>query len=238
MAKKILFIAVLFILIIAGSVISMADEDKSADLNNDNINTNTETSFDTGNLLDSFIGNGSTYDASGEGGEGAVNEAYSAEAVIEKYGSLFFDEEVQSDIKLIDIINIEHDGESKNVGDFVISALVTEDVDLGYDESLILMIFMKKDGTFEPLADPEEGCAWFLTKVNFPNIGKENPNYIRFIVFPKSDYNELELDVNLQITDMEHVVVEPSSRWDKLKEFLLNTQQSLNLLVDNIHESE
>jgi hypothetical protein len=240
MAKKILFVALLFILIIAGSIVSMADEDNSAVLNNDNTNTNanTEASFDTGNLFDSFIGNSSTYDISAEGNEGAVNEAYSAEAVVEKYGSLFFDQEVQSEIKLVDIINIEHDGESKNVEDFVVSALVTEDVDLDYDESLILMIFIKKDDKFEPLADPEEGCAWFLTKVQFPNIGKENPNHMRFVVFPKSDYNNLQLDVNLQITDMEHIVVAPSSRWDKLKEFLLNTQQSLNLLVDNIHESE
>lgn len=78
-----------------------------------------------------------------------------------------------------------------------------------------------------------EGYAWFLPKVSFPNIGEENPNHIRFIAFPKNSYNNLELDVNLQITDMEHVVVV-----SKLREFRLNVQQALNLLLDNIHESE
>jgi hypothetical protein len=232
MAKKILFIALLFILILAGSVVSMADEDNNAISDNDN--TNSETAIEAGsNLFDSFIGNDSTYEAAASGVEDAAQEEYSAEAVIERYGSLFFDEEVQSEIELVNIINIEHDGESKNVEDFVISALVSGDVELDYDESLTLMIFIKKDDKFELLTDPVEGYAWFLPKVSFPNIGEENPNHILFIAFPKNSYNNLELDVNLQITDMEHVVVV-----SKLREFRLNVQQALNLLLDNIHESE
>ncbi|NLV63615.1 MAG: hypothetical protein GXY12_09555, partial [Clostridiaceae bacterium] len=56
MAKKILFIALLFILILAGSVVSMADEDNNAISDNDN--TNFETAIEAGsNLFDSFIGN-------------------------------------------------------------------------------------------------------------------------------------------------------------------------------------
>jgi len=235
MAKKILFAALLFVLILAGSVVSMADEDNNTVIN-DNINNG--TSFGTsGSLFNGFVGNNPAYETAASGVEEAVNEEFSAEAVIEKYGSLFFDEEVQSEIKLVSIINIEHDGESKDIGDFVISALVAEDAELDYDESLILMIFIKKDNNFEPLADPVEGYAWFLQKVHFPNIGKDNPNHIRFVVFPKSSINNLELDKNLQITDMEHIVIAPSA-WDKLKKFLLNTQQSLNLLIDNVHESE
>ncbi|HAA25437.1 MAG TPA: hypothetical protein DCE11_04865 [Ruminiclostridium sp.] len=232
MARKFLFVALLFILILAGSVVSMADEDNSTVLNNDNANT--ETPLETsGNLFDNFIGNSPEYETAAAAAEDAVDEAYSAEAVIERYGSLFFDEEVQSEIKFINIINIEHDGKSKNVRDCMISALVADDVDLDYDESLVLMIFIKKDNKFEPLTDPVEGYAWFLTKVSFPNAGKDNPNHMRFVVFPKNSYNNLELNVNLQITDMEHVVVVP-----KLKEYLINAQQSLKRFLDIIYESE
>lgn len=237
MAKKILFVAMLFVLIAAGSVVSMAVEDDSAVLNKDSINI--DTSLETGrNLFDSFVGSSSPYETAAMDAEDAVEEAYSAETMIEKYGSLFFDEQVQSEIELISIVSIEHDGESKNAGDFVISARVSDDVELDYDESLILMIFIKKDGEFELLSDPVEGFAWFLTKVSFPNIGKENPNHIRFVAFPKNSYNNLELDVNLQITDMEHIVAAPSTILEKLKEIVLNAQQSLKLLEYNINKSE
>ncbi|NLG88817.1 MAG: hypothetical protein GX494_06300 [Clostridiaceae bacterium] len=236
MARKLIFAALLFILIIAGSVVSMADEDNNAVINN---NTNIEIPLEAdGNALNNFTVNIPEYEAAASGTENAADESYSAEAVLEKYGSLFFDEEVQSDIEFISIINIEHDGKSKNVGDYVISALVSNEADLDYDESLILMIFIKKDNKFELLTDPVEGYAWFLTKVSCPNIGKDNPNHIRFIVFPKNNYKNLELNVNLQITDMEHVIIAPSKPWEKVKKSLLNMQQSLEYLFNKINESE
>ncbi len=227
MTKTFVFFLLIFILMIAGAVVSMAtgdDMDMSDNLPTENSNT-AEMILDYDALQDFFPSEET--DVLEIEPEDFQTEEYSTEYVLEKYQSLFFEDEIQSESELVSIkINQNSDGNS-SIQDYIVAGTVTETIELAMDDSMMLMIFIEKDDTFEFLAYPEEGSALIKSKVKLPFTGKDNPNRIRFIAFPKKSYDQLELDKNLQITDMEIIITTP---FERLKEKLLNTEDSLKYL--------
>lgn len=191
MVKKITFILLVVVLLAAGAVVSMAGEDQGS-FNLSGINT--------GSWFDSPV-----LDITNED---MYIEEYSHEVVINKYSELFFDKDNQIAEVYLREVSFVKDTDSSNIQDYTLNARLLEEVKLESRDSIVVMAFVEKNGTYELLGAPKEGfkncMGWY--KLRFPNIGKENPNNIRVVAFLKSAYNSLELGVNLEITDYEEYV--------------------------------
>lgn len=136
-------------------------------------------------------------------------EEYSPEAVIEKYSSLFFDENNETDNEYLKGIKITEERTTvDDIQDYNFSAELSDTVQLENGNPIVVMIFVKVGNKYKLLSDPEECNMGLIEPISIylPNTGKDNPNYIRVIAFPKNSYNELSLD-NIQIYDTEIVII-------------------------------
>lgn len=187
MLKKLAFVLMVFSFMIAGAVVSMAGEDDEL------LNTRKSANGAVPEIVELK-----------ETGE----EKYSHESVIEKYSSLFFDKESKTDVKYIKDIKIEDISSTKNdIQDYSFSAALAENNKVEPGNVFVLMFFIKDGDAYKLLCDPREidpaDCNMRLIELitlYLPNVGKNNPNEIRLIVFPKNKYKELSLD-NIQIYD-------------------------------------
>jgi len=198
MLKKLVFTIMFFAFIIAGAVVSFANEDDVIVYNRYTVNYMTNIAEETGEEI----------------------EEYSHEAVLEKYSSLFFGDESSTETEYIKDININKNPTTTDKQDHSFSATLADNVSLEDGNILVLMFFVKEGDTFKQLISPVEiECRLrFIEPIGMtlPNTGKDNPNCIRIIVFPKDNYNELSLE-NIQIYDIEILVSSYIFRKDSLK---------------------
>ncbi|HHU16965.1 MAG TPA: hypothetical protein GXZ70_01890, partial [Clostridiales bacterium] len=115
--------------------------------------------------------------------------------------------------------------------------LVTLDDSVVLEDSdfIVVLAFIKKDDTYEMLGKPMEVSTVFpkANKFQLPFVGKEKPNYIRLVVFPKSSYDNLTIEENLQIDDKVVIIAEPNkgfSFWDSLK----NSYESITRIINKL----
>lgn len=214
MAKKLTFLLLLVILMAAGAVISMADDDTASlrDLAVEN----------TGNQL--------SVPVSDNADEPGYIEGYSHQTVIDKYRTLFIDKENQTDGVYLKDIQVLKDEESSNIQNYTLWATLLDGAQLDDGDSIVVMAFVETEDTYELLGTPKQIFARFMSPYKFklPFVGKENPNNIRVVAFPKSAFNSLELGVNLEITDRV-VVIETES---------FNLKSSLRNSFDTIKQVE
>ena len=182
MLKKILFIILVFSFMIAGSLVCMAYGD-------DDFVESSYLVTESTDFLDLV--------APAVSIENIVlqEEGYSDEAVIEKYSSLFFDTEDETEIELIRdiVVNEFHN--------YALSAIIAEGVQIDEGDNIVVMAFVQKDDSFELIASEEVNRLYMClepVELNLPHVGKDNPNYVRIIAFRKNSYDNLSL-ANIQI---------------------------------------
>ncbi|HZK25940.1 MAG TPA: hypothetical protein VFD00_00160 [Thermoclostridium sp.] len=185
MLKKIMFILLVSSLMILGSLVCMAYGD-------DDIN---EGSYMATRLNDFVDFAPSAVNVENDAPQ---EEEYSDEAVIEQYSSLFFETEDETEVEFITDIQDCVDKESQKCTFY---ATISENIQIDEGDNIVVMAFVQKDDSYELLASGEfEITIKYLRPIelNLPNTGKDNPNYVRIIVFPKNSYDNLSLD-NVQI---------------------------------------
>lgn len=194
MFKKIAFILLVFALMIAGALVSMAIEDEELILSRFALNNLPSGFFDT------------------DGAYGEQEDEFSYESVIEMYSSLFFDAENKTDVDYIkDIVIEKYSASKEDIHDYYVYATPSENAQLEKGNTIVVMVFIQSGDGFELLSDPVEFNKAFTKhiSISLPNVGNDNPNCIRIIAFLKNDYKELRLD-NIQIYDTEIIIVEQS----------------------------
>lgn len=184
MLKKFAFVIMVLLFIIAGALVSLANNEEEFVYNNFTVN-------------DYIYDNEEFYE----------KKEYSHEAVVEMYSSLFFDADIKTDVEYIkDIVFNENSKTADNNKDYLFNATLSDNVELENENIIVMMFFIKNGDTFEELIPPEEiECNLRLIapiNINLPNVGKDNPNSIRIIVFPKNNYKDLSAD-NIQVYDIE-----------------------------------
>ena len=191
MLKKIVFIMLMLVFIIAGAVVSLATEDEEPVI----------SSISVENVNPGFYVMTGVYEEE--------EEEYSHEAVIEMYSSLFFDPENETEIEYIKEkdIKIVEDGSTKDdIQDYDLYVTLSDTVYLEKGNTVVVMVFVQENDTYELLGSAEFNAWCMKIKLNLPNVGSNNPNYIRVIAFPKDSYKELTLD-NVQMFDTEVIIV-------------------------------
>lgn len=184
MLKKIVFILLVFSFMIAGALVSMAIEDEYT-------------------LNDIFVMD-ELYEEQ--------KEEYTHETVLEMYSSLFFDTDNKTDVEYVKDIVIEENSATKNdIKDYYIYGTPSENAQLDKGNTIVVMVFIQEDGKFEQLSNPVEFNKAFTKhiSISLPNVGNDNPNFIRIIAFLKNNYKDLSLD-NVQIYDTKITIVEQS----------------------------
>ena len=164
--------------------------------------------------------------------EASEEEAYTYEKIIEEYDSLFFDKYIQTkNVYVKDIIIKQQDTRNASPQDYELSVTLDDSVVLENGDSIIIMAFTEKDGVFELLVAPNSVVIKYPKPYRFvlPLIGKKHPNHIRIIVFPKSSYDDITLEDNLQIEDREVVIPEPKQNFS-IRNSLINSKQCFNIL--------
>lgn len=195
MLKKLTFILLVFSFVIAGALVSMATEDEDSSINNEGIDNT---------AVNSVVPVVEAIDVEQQ------EEEYSHEAVIEIYSSLFFDADSETENTLIKDIEINKDNnKSDNKKAYALSASLADEVQLEDGDTIVVMAFVKNGDSFELLGEPKECNVWCLERITFelPFTGKENPNLIRVLAFPKKSYSELSIN-NIQIYDEEVIIEE------------------------------
>ena len=180
MAKKLCFLLLVLVLMAIGTLVAMADGDETA------VKTVTGMAAPVVNTAE----------------EGQYIEKYTHEAVLEKYGSLFFDQESQSSCVLIKEYIVKRNVLSDNNQDYLLSGELANGITLKNGDSVVVMVFVKNDDTYELLGTPKEAVTNYLRlyRLRLPFVGGDKPNHIRVVAFLKSGYKELALDKNVQIT--------------------------------------
>lgn len=211
MIKKLIFILLVVILLVAGAVVSMADDDMAT----------------VKNLMAEKTGlSGSS--VSNSTGMTTYIDDFSYEAVIEQYKDVFFDKDNIHEGVYIKEINALNDQKSTNPQDYILGGSLVEDVIIPKGDCLVLMVFAETEDGYSLIATPKYIYSDLLSMYKFrmPDTGKEKPDRIRIIAFMRSDYENLELGKNLEITD--HVIiVETVNKGFNIRNSLKNTTETL-----------
>jgi hypothetical protein len=198
MIKKLMFVLLVGILFTVGSVVSMADDDT--------VQTNDKNQ-------ESVIPAAAV--------EGLYIDGYSNQAVIDKYAEIFFDENNQaSGVYLVEgETRLVKDEDSDSIQDYKLTATMLDTVRLANGDSIVIMAFVKTDGTYQLLTTPKNlswtWLRWY--KVSLPHTGKDNPNHVRVIAFLRSQWESLQLGVNLEITDLLEIIENDDRGFDFLR---------------------
>lgn len=221
MAKKLTFVIMVFLLMIAASVVSMAIDDDFAAVKN-------VSAEKTGNWMNSNVIDYSDIDANAMDNidEAIISQEYSHEYVIQEYESSLFDKSNQFEGVYMEHIDILKQNTSADDRDYVLTATLKDEVELDGD-AVVIMVFVEKDGTYELLREPAEinnkmFGGYLLT---MPYTGNDKPNHIRVVAFLKNSYQVLEPGVNVEIVDQ---VIEVRGKDNDIKSTLLSRDQTYN----------
>lgn len=164
--------------------------------------------------------------------EASQEEAYTYEKMIEEYDSLFFDKYIETkNVYVKDIVIKQQDTRNASAQDYELSVTLDDSVVLENGDSIIIMAFVEKDGVFELLVAPNSVVIKYPKPYRFalPFVGERHPNRIRIIGFPKSSYDDITLENNLQIEDREVVIPEPKQNFS-IRNSLINSKECFNIL--------
>ncbi len=227
MSKKIFFVLLVFGLLACGTVVSMATID-------DVINFN-------GALSDSTL-TGATITGINSGHEQYIEEtlqedvlqeeAYTYEKMIEEYDSLFFDKYIETEnVYIKDIVIKQQDLRGASIQDYEISVTLDDSVVLKDGDSIIIMAFVENGDKYELLGAPSKVVIKYPKPYRFelPFVGDKQPNKIRIVVFPKSSYDNVTLEKNLQIEDREVIIPDPKKNFS-IRGSLINSIECLNII--------
>ena len=155
MAKKLTFVMLVLCLMAFSTVVSMAINDDAVISEN--------------RSLEKAVGGSSLPFVNAATDEQYI-EVYSHEAVIDEFGSLFFDKDSISDTLLLKDITVKRDYYSDNIQNYFLSATLADDVTLKDGNSIVVMVFVETDDTFELLGTPGEVFTKFqrMYKSAFP----------------------------------------------------------------------
>jgi len=222
MAKKLFFTLLVLGLIAGGAVVSLATGDEVVNFNGALADTTAD------GILVPELNNWDMQYID----EDIQDEAYIYKKMIEEYDSLFFDKDIKTENVYIKDIVIKK-SDSKNDVDHDYELLVTLDdgVTLANGDYIIVMAFIEKDGGYELLGTPINVFIKYPKPYKFelPFVGKEQPNRIRIIAFPKSSYDNFTLEDNLQVEHKEVIIPEPRQNFS-IRGSLINTQESFNII--------
>ncbi len=177
MAKKITFLLVFIIVLITASVTAFAAGTES---------TTPEAGFTEEKIQ------------AEEDMEAFIN------GVEKEYGNILFDEHASSSTKIVEKIKYKRSASIIQPKRHVFNCKVNDGT---YDDPVILLMYIKIDGSYEPLVDVNTGNHFTIkphhlsTKVDLEYMGANVVNEVRAILFRKSDAKNLELDSNVQIVD-------------------------------------
>ncbi len=214
MIKRLMFILLVAFMFAAGAVVSMADDDPAS----------------IKNFMAEKKG-GSDSPALNSSGAAQYIEEYSHQAVIDQYSDIFFSEEGlagdvymnEEDIKLV------KDVDSTNIQDYILSLTLMDTVKPTEEDPIVVMFFVKKEGTYTQLSFPRylyKRWSRFYN-IRLPYTGKDNPNHVRVVAFLKSQWKSLELGVNLEITDRSETIVVAENPDFNLKSSLINSWDTI-----------
>lgn len=209
MAKKIMFMLLVLLLLACGAVASMATGEGVQNIEGALTLTGLNVpgmDIEDGQYIEDIV----------------EEETYTYDKIIEEYDSLFFGEDVKTEKVFIKNIVIKQDNFSDDIHDHELLVTLDDSVVLEDNDFIVVMAFIKKDDSYEMLGTPMEVATVFpkANKFKLPFVGKEQPNCIRLVVFPRSSYDNLTLNENLQIDDKVITITEPNndfSFWSTLK---------------------
>jgi len=162
----------------------------------------------------------------------------------EKYSDLFFNKEISSKENFIMTVAANKDVLADDPLRFILSGSVridennqiTSDIE---NNSIIILLFIKRDGVFEPLLTVDakqfkdtnltETTRLLYAKVLLDNLGNDKVNEIRMIAFRKADVNALEIDKNLQVTDLK-VVARTYTVMERVRVSILEVKNIFQIL--------
>jgi hypothetical protein len=202
MAKKITFLLVLLLVLLGASVTAFAAGTESTTPAADNVEANTLA-------------------------EVSISDV---EAI---YGDVFLDVSSKSDTKVIKVVyervyNLENPLRYTFTGS-------AADKSTDMKNPIIMMMYIKVDGKYIPLCDIDtgdnitKGLIITNSKVDLKYLGVNKVNEIRIVAYRKSEAGRLQLNNNLQITDMD-ITVSPWKLVEKIKmtyDQLVNTVNEL-----------
>ncbi len=137
-----------------------------------------------------------------------------------KNASLFFNQDNQSKENFLVCVSANRDLKTNDLLRYTLSGSIKTDENAAdatedSNDPLIVLLYIKIDGAYEPLNTIDaktykdtnmlETNRLIYAKVLLQNLGNEKVNQLRMIAFRKSQLNQLELDKNLQITDLKVV---------------------------------
>ena len=132
----------------------------------------------------------------------------------EKNGGLLFDQDTNSEDNFLLTVAASRDLKANDPLRFVLTGSVQQ-VEPKEDETLIVLLYIKRDGKFVPLETIDakvnkdtnlvETPKLLYAKIKLDNLGTDKVNELRVIAFHRSQMKKLDLDKTLQITDLKVV---------------------------------
>lgn len=223
MAKKVVFIIMIFLAMLAGAVISMADDDNQVEFGQ--ISGSEEASYLSDIPLQEVQ----------EAEEDQSSEEYPYQDIIDKYGSLILDKNNVAEGVLLKEITIHKNKSGTNTQDFSLSATVNDEVQLADGDFIIVMVFVEVDESYKFMGTPLKVKKDLMRpyKIQLPITDDEQTYNIRVVAFLNSGCDFLKLGENLEISDIVYTLSQENfnvknslkNSWDlieQIKNILLN----------------
>ena len=191
MAKRIAFLLIMMFILLLATVTSFAAETES---------TTPEAGF--------------TED------EANRREEVSVSDLEKKYGDILFAENSESDKKII-VVGYERAISVENPLRHTFTGAV-DGSSSDIANPVVMLMYIKVDGEYVPLLDIDteknmtDGVLVTNSTVDLKYLGSDKVNEVRVIAFRKSDAKKLQLNANVQITDLE-ITVRPLGLIEKVK---------------------
>lgn len=139
-----------------------------------------------------------------------------------KYREIFFDENISSSKEILTISsnNREYGYELRHL----FSCVPSDDSSFDMENPYIMLMYIKVDGVYVPLNDIKtetnmtQEVFCLKTTVDLEYLGSNKVNEIRIIAFRKNDIESLEVDKNLQITDLNMSV----RKWNPIEKLFID----------------
>lgn len=165
-----------------------------------------------------------------------VSTTLNTEELEEKYGEVFFGKETTAVESIIVEMKWMRDLSIAEPLAHVLSGSPADKNGVSIKDPYVMLMYIKSGDKFIPLMNTDsleesptnlvEGSFMLYAKVKLLNLGKDVQNDVRFIVFKKSDAQNLVLGKNLQVTDLSIVV--------RNYTFVERVKVNLNNVVDTV----